>query len=717
VSTLLEADVGQMRLSAGEQSPTSATGRFDEPRGRRRGQQPGVLYVLAAVEDDAQETIAQTLVKVVGKAYQSARGSLTSRLIRAIEAGSAALLQDNLSLVSRSPRRGGVACALVRQDDLYLAQAGATIACVYQRGTLDCQANDEPDTELKQAFGRRRDPDVRLAYHTLKPGGSVMLASTDLIQQAGQETLVEALGFASARLSLDNLAAALPTSEGVVLVLAARGRGAPSSVRPAATAPGAIDERPHPRPRPAAPREAVPEKAVEPPPPPAPAGPTLEERLASVREGVRRGVATAGHLAGDWLRRLMPGEEGPYRGDRRPVDRKLRRQASPANEPNWRWIALGLPAIVALVVVGSYWKRGWDRQAQYDDLMVQLDEQLAIAATADETTARMALETALALLEKAAKAMPQSQEVPRLQASVQEQLDTLNRALRLEGVEPLYTYPATGEADQIVVHGTDIYVLDRLADRVYHHRLNGSGAALASNEERVLVRRGDRPDGTTAVGDLVGMVWMPGGESHHAGALLILGRNGLLLVYEPTWERLAATLLPASETWQYPVAVSGYRGNFYILDPGLQQVLRYRPSGGGYTTPPESYFTREKPDMTAAIDMAIDGFIYLLFQDGRLEKYLAGDPAPLEISRLDKPLQYPSAIYAAPDEETQFLYLAEHSFGRVLRCDKQGLLIHQFVIRGSDALNKVRDIFVDEVGGRIYFLSDNQLFMITIPPS
>jgi hypothetical protein len=715
VSTPLDTDVGQMRLMVGHRSATSAVGRFDPPGRRRGGQEAGALYVLAAVEDDPGEAIARTLTNVVGETFQKAEGSLTSRLIRAVRAGSAALLQENLDLVSRAPRAGGVACALLRPDDVYLAQAGTVAVCVCQRGTLSYLFNDDPDAEGKQDFGRRRDPDVQLAHHTLKPGGSVMLASADLLQEIDEQILIETLSFADATLSLDNLAAALPGGEGVVLVLAMRGRITAAPAPPKVPIPRAPDERVRPRSRPTLPPEALPEEAVPPRRPPPPAGPTLAERLASIQASVRRALATTGRATGDWLRRLMPGGEGPYRGDRRPLGRRLRRQTATADSPVWQWVALGLPVIVVLLVAAIYWKRGWDRQTRYDEMMAQIDEQLEVAEMADEATARQALETALQLLDDTAPTVSTSEELAQLRTSVQERLDTLNKVFRLSQVERLHTYPAAGSADQIVVHGADIYVLDRLTDRVYHHQLNEAGTGLESDEEELLVRRGDQPSDAAAVSELVGMTWMPGGQGRQTGALFILGRNGQLLIHDPTWERLTGTTLAASETWQYPVAVSGYRGNFYVLDPGLQQVLRY-PTAQGYADPPEHYFAHEKPDMTQAIDMAIDGFIYLLFEDGRLGKYLRGEPVPLTLSRTDKPLQQASAIYAAPDEEAQSLYLADPVHGRVLRCDKEGHVIQQFIVEGSDALEQVRDIFVDEVGGRLYFLSRNQLFMTPVPP-
>jgi hypothetical protein len=423
-----------------------------------------------------------------------------------------------------------------------------------------------------------------------------------------------------------------------------------------------------------------------------------------------------GRVAGDWLRRLMPGREGPYRGLRRPAGRGLRRQAASADHPTWRLVALILPVVVVLVVVVMYWKRDWDRRARYDELLTEVERQLDVAATADETAARQALGIALTSLDEAAELPLQKEAISMLQADVQQQLDTLNRVYRLDRVQHLHTYPSAGKVDQLVVHGANIYVLDRLMDRVYHHRFNVTGTALESDEEHLLVRKGDRPGNAAAVGELVGMTWMPGGEGRQTGALLVLGRNGLLLAYDPTWERLVGTMLPASETWQYPVDVSGYLGRFYVLDPGLKQVLRYRAGGAGYDSLPEPYFPESEADVAGAVDMAIDGFVYLLSEDGRLEKYLAGEPMPLTLDLGGQPLQQPAAIYTAPDAEVRFLYVADPSNRRVLRCDKEGQLIQQFVLKEDDALSQVQDIYVDEVGSRLYFLSDNRLLVASIPP-
>lgn len=713
MSALLDTDVGQMRLLVGYRSPTTAAGCFAAPRQLGRGRRSGVLYALAAVENDPDEIIARIILQAVGQAFQGTSGSLTARLRRAIHAGSIALFRENLDLISGPPRSGGVACAVLRDDGLYLAQAGTAVACICQRGSLTRLPDGDPDDSASErAFGRRGDPEVRLAYHALMPGATVMLADASLVRQASDEETIKALSVADAGLSLDSLAAVPSAGEGAVLVLAMRRRTAPAHPPTAAPAVGAPGERPRAAPKPMPRPIEPPEKKAEflqPSPPP---GPTLAERLASVRRAAGRRLAAASPIVGDWLRRLMP-DKGPDRGEYRATDQKSRRRMVSVDDPIWRPIALILPLIVLLVVAGTFWKWGWDRQARYTELMAEVEGQIEIAATADEATVRQALETASIALDEAIQIAPQEKKAYSLRADAQEQLDTLNKVVRLDRAELLHTYPPAGKVDEIIVHGTDIYVLDRLTDRVYHHRLNETHTALESDKERLLVHKGeDQPDTAAAVGELVGMTWLSGG----AGRLLILERNGLLLAYDPTWERLTGTMLPANETWQYPVAVSSYVGNFYVLDPGLGQVLRYRSSGVGYASPPEQYFAEKEIGIASAIDIAIDGFIYLLFEDGRLERYLAGKLAPMTLNLPDRPLRQPSAIYAAPDEEALFLYIADPSNHRVIRCDKEGHLIQQFVLKGSDALGQVRDIVVDELHDQLYFLSDNRLFMMAILP-
>jgi hypothetical protein len=142
------------------------------------------------------------------------------------------------------------------------------------------------------------------------------------------------------------------------------------------------------------------------------------------------------------------------------------------------------------------------------------------------------------------------------------------------------------------------------------------------------------------------------------------------------------------------------------------------PTANGYENPPEGYFSPEvEVDLNGAIDMAIDGAIYVLYGDGQIRKFLSGQPAVFQITGLDTPLNTPIAIYTAPDELVQHLYIADAGNQRIVQFTKEGQFVRQYKPRGSDnlAFDDLRSIFVDEISEKMYVLNGASLYAPNIP--
>jgi hypothetical protein len=155
-----------------------------------------------------------------------------------------------------------------------------------------------------------------------------------------------------------------------------------------------------------------------------------------------------------------------------------------------------------------------------------------------------------------------------------------------------------------------------------------------------------------------------------------------------------------------------------VLDPQANTLLRYLPTSDGYSTQPESYFPTDQPvDLNGAVDFAIDGAIYVLFNDGRIGKYMSGEPVEFNISGLDQPFNNPVSIFTAPNEEVQHIYVADAGNQRVVQLNKDGSFARQFKPRPGEAVSfaNLQDIFVDEIGGRLYVLDSNNLYVGNIP--
>jgi hypothetical protein len=299
-----------------------------------------------------------------------------------------------------------------------------------------------------------------------------------------------------------------------------------------------------------------------------------------------------------------------------------------------------------------------------------------------------------------------------------EQQDKIDRVERLYWVGQLRSYDDPGtQLKRVVVNGLYVYVLDACTDQVYRYQLDEVNDALEPDEnDPVLVRRGQQVE-TSVVGEMIDMVWMPAGGERQTSDLLILESGGLL-EYNPSWG-LTTAPVANKDAWALPVAVGSFFGNFYILDPQAGQILRYMPGAEGYTNPAQYYLSDQVTvELSGAVDMAIDGFIYVLYADGTIRKFEAGVPVEFQITEIDKPLSRPAAIYTAPDDVAQYLYVADAGNRRVVQLNKDGRFVRQFKPRDEDTVNfeTLRSIFVDELTGKLYLLNDHALYIANITP-
>jgi hypothetical protein len=190
-----------------------------------------------------------------------------------------------------------------------------------------------------------------------------------------------------------------------------------------------------------------------------------------------------------------------------------------------------------------------------------------------------------------------------------------------------------------------------------------------------------------------------------------------LLEFNPNWG-IASSVLAGGDILQKPEAVDSYFGNFYILDTVANALFRYLPTADGYSAPPENYFPDSQAvNLSSAVDVAIDGAVYILHQDGRIDKYLSGQQVEFNLTDLDIPFNQPVAIHTAPDETMQHIYVADAGNHRIVQLNKDGSFVRQFKPRPGEAVSfaNLQDIYVDEIGGRLFVLDSNSLYLGTLP--
>lgn len=415
------------------------------------------------------------------------------------------------------------------------------------------------------------------------------------------------------------------------------------------------------------------------------------------------------------------------------LPKKVPQRPSPAPRPGPRisfggrilvLLAMAIPLVMLGAVIMTRVQYEKARRDQFGDIQARAQSLYDQATTSGNLAAtRQGLYDALATTEEGLSITPGDEMLLSLKRRVEHQLDQINV------VERIYTFyrltdldegaVGSGDASRIVVEGIDLYVLHRGSDRVARYLMNDVGDALQPvGSDPTLLRRGDLVGGAR-VGDLVDMAWMRAGGQRTLDTFVMLDRTGTMYAYDP---QVGIEALPVADadTWLKPEAIGGYFGNLYVLDPLLNAILKYVPTDNAYTSPPTAYLNPALGiDLTGAVDMAVDGNMYVLFANGEVAKFFEGERVPFSMEGLPSPMRSPSAIFVSGEQEPDaagYVYVADTGNQRVVQFDKNGNYIRQLKAKlDGQEMEGLRGLWVDEESERILLVSDDALWYAKLP--
>ena len=669
--------LGQLRLVAGEVWGLPANMLLRAPSHWLKSPREA-LYILLALDGPplAREPLEGTAVRALADEFFGARGSITACLQRGIEAANRLLCRENEESFPEGRRYGRVVCLLLRGDRAYLGQVGPPRAYLYQAGRVRSYAPREPEALLGQG---ERVP-VHLSQLPLTAEARILL--TDRLWE--ELILEEALAEPNAGVAWESVVALAPTADSSAWLI-----GPASEASEVQELVGGIPPRA---------RQVMYAK-----PPVA-----QVQSLSRAAGGVWGWISQAGREVGEGVlpRPLFAPPEQRAQGMGPHLGTLL--------QPYLPLVALAIPLLVLLFTGLLYWRTQAEGGTEFAAYFRQAQKALSIAARpdTDQAAARVYLQSALAQIDAALALRPGQKDAQELQWEVQRRLDLLNRVTRLIFIHTLYEYPPQSEPSRVLEAEGVIYVLDRGTNRVYRHRLDESGQSLTEEETVVLLQQGEEVEGK-AVGAMVDMVWLPTDEG---GRLLILDQKGTLWAYALGREVRALTLPGLDVSSETGWRLASYRGRLYVLVPEQGQVLRY-PTRGNTFESPEVYFPPSTGvDLSGVRDMAIDGYIYLLWEMGLVRRFLGGEEQPLSILLPDAPLSQTPALFARPDEEAAYLYLVDTAQQRVVQLTKEGELVRQLRAQAPYLFTDLRGLFVDEAQSRLLVTDGHRLLLAEVPP-
>jgi len=357
-------------------------------------------------------------------------------------------------------------------------------------------------------------------------------------------------------------------------------------------------------------------------------------------------------------------------------------------------------------------------QAEGLKLVDQAEAQLAKAEQAlnlnDKAAARSALNDAQRYLNEATTLIGLNERSRELSQRINSELQKLMNVRSLYSLDfPLAEFPADASPHRVVVFDQDVYVLD-IGRQVVEHFRTDPNRAFVEERSGAVLREGTVVEGMT-VGRLVDIAWQPRipGFADKA-SLLILDRNNNVFRYNRVDEATVVRLADAGQL-QSISQLEVYNGRLYLVDEQRNQILRYSPAGLGYDEPPDEWFDPQvQANLAGTVAMGIDSDIWLLLENNSLLRYSGGQQQPFSLDN-SAGLTGRLADMALNSAAEGRIYVADGSQDRILVFDKLGNYIEQLQAAESDALRGLRGLYLDEVSGTLFILTQTSLYAQPLP--
>lgn len=377
-----------------------------------------------------------------------------------------------------------------------------------------------------------------------------------------------------------------------------------------------------------------------------------------------------------------------------------------------RW---GLVALVAVVLVlgGLYIRqRSLGDSERVQELIAEVDQHiLAARGGSDRDAIRADLTAAQAALDEAddEAGSDSEDELAARRQEIIRQRDALDNVIRFTNVTRVGSLPAelNGEMAQLVMTADGAYAA-------------GGGLFQLQPEASQIVRvlEPGQKIGEAKVGQLFGAA------VDVEGLYATDGHFIYRLAPDGTWTSAALEIISGQRAWPAgPVGAFG--GNFYLLVPDYRNVYKFPPvaEGANASEPIDWVEENQRGSLDQAVDFVIDGNIYVLLSDGRVQAFFKGALSDEIAIRLDggKPL----ALTTGAGTDALYMAVEDRDSGRIICFDKSGTNAYQLMLPDGFStgdsniaapFDGLKDIAIDEGAGLVYLITADAVWTAQFTP-
>ncbi len=202
-------------------------------------------------------------------------------------------------------------------------------------------------------------------------------------------------------------------------------------------------------------------------------------------------------------------------------------------------------------------------------------------------------------------------------------------------------------------------------------------------------------------GDIVSL---SGSESQ--AKIFIYTNKNILISYDTNTKIPTELKITDDKAWESAKSIAAFSTNIYLLDTTSNMVWRHTQTDQLYGKG-NKYFGKNV-DLSKTISFAVDGNLYLLDSDAKIQKYSKGS-LDQEFEIKDIPgvankIESPAKLITS--EDTNYLYILDTKLNRIIQADKFGAFVSQYMFDDI----KVDDFAINPKIEKFWIISGSKIY-------
>lgn len=158
--------------------------------------------------------------------------------------------------------------------------------------------------------------------------------------------------------------------------------------------------------------------------------------------------------------------------------------------------------------------------------------------------------------------------------------------------------------------------------------------------------------------------------------------------------------------WGNTIKISVFGSSVYLLDQ-KGEIWRYGATAEGFAN--KQKWLKEEGQFSDSVDMAIDGSVWVLSSQGKIDRFTRGTSDAFRVSGMSEPFNNPTALYT--DEKLESVFILDKGNKRVIQLSKNGEYQKEYV---GEGIENTKDLVVSKKEGKIFLLQDTKILELRL---